>query len=642
MTSATPTPATPRFLRRPSAKTGIWSWVTTVDHKRIGIMYGYTAFAFFILGGLEALLIRLQLATADGQVLSADVYNQMFTTHGVTMIFLVVMPMGAAFFNYMIPLMIGARDVAFPRLNSLSYWVFLFGGLFIYSSWFFGGAPDGGWFGYAPLTTAEGFLPGGNRMDFYALGLQILGVASIVASANFIVTILNMRAPGMKLLKMPVFIWMSLIVNFLLLFAMPIIAVALFMMTFDRSFGTLFFDASGGGDPILWQHLFWLFGHPEVYILILPAMGIVSEILPTFSRKPLFGYSFVVFSGAAIGFMGWGVWAHHMFTVGLGPAANAAFAVSTMFIAVPTGVKIFNWMATMAGGKLKFNTPMLFSIGFIAMFIIGGLSGVTHSIVPHDAQQQDTYYIVAHFHYVLFGGAILGLFGGLYYWFPKVYGKLLDETLGKVHFWMMMIGFNLTFGPFHILGLKGMPRRYYTYQEGLGWGMWNMVSTIGAFIIALSTIVFMYNWVKSKRSGEKAIEDPWDGRTLEWTIPSPPPEYNFAEIPQVEERDDFWHRKYKEDKKGRPVPVPTGGADAESSDDAPAEEGHGEEGHGEEGHGIHLPSPSYFPLVAAAGMPMMAAGVIMASWLVGILGAVVCLSGFYGWVLEPATAGEGH
>ncbi|MBW3591773.1 MAG: cytochrome c oxidase subunit I [Actinobacteria bacterium] len=642
MTSVTPTPTTPRFLRRPSAKTGIWSWVTTVDHKRIGVMYGYTAFAFFILGGLEALLIRLQLATADGEVLSADLYNQMFSTHGITMIFLVVMPMGAAFFNYLIPLMIGARDVAFPRLNALSYWVFLSGGLFLYASWFFGGAPDGGWFAFAPLTTGEGFLPGGNRLDFYALGLQILGVSSIVASANFIVTILNMRAPGMKLLKMPVFIWMALIVNFLLLFAMPIIAVALFMMTFDRSFGTMFFDASGGGDPILWQHLFWLFGHPEVYILILPAMGIVSEILPTFSRKPLFGYSFVVFSGAAIGFMGWGVWAHHMFTVGLGPAANAAFAVSTMFIAVPTGVKIFNWMATMAGGRLNFRTPMLFAIGFIAMFIIGGLSGVTHSIVPHDAQQQDTYYIVAHFHYVLFGGAILGLFGGLYYWFPKLYGKMYNETLGKVHFWMMMIGFNLTFGPFHILGLKGMPRRYYTYQEGLGWGMWNMVATIGAFIIALSTLVFMYNWMKSKRSGAKAIEDPWDGRTLEWTIPSPPPEYNYAQVPQVEERDDFWHRKYKEDKKGRPVPVPTGGADAEASEDADVQDPQAEEGHEEEGHGIHLPSPSYCPLIAAAGMPMMAAAVIMASWLVGILGAVVCLAGFYGWVLEPATAGEDH
>jgi len=625
--STVASPTTPWYLRRPQAKTGLWSWLTTVDHKRIGLLYGYTAFIFFVLGGIEALLIRAQLATPDGTLVDADLYNQLFTTHGVTMIFLVVMPMGAAFFNYMIPLMIGARDVAFPRLNALSYWVFLFGGLFLYSSWFMGGAPDGGWFGYAPLTSNPDFLPGANRLDFYALGLQILGIASIVASANFIVTILNMRAPGMKLLRMPVFIWMSLVVNFLLLFAMPIIAVALFMMTFDRTFSTLFFDSAGGGDPILWQHLFWLFGHPEVYILILPAMGIVSEILPVFSRKPLFGYSFVVLSGAAIGFMGWGVWAHHMFTSGLGPAANAAFAVSTMFIAVPTGVKIFNWMATLAGGSLRFKAPMLFSLGFIAMFIIGGLSGVTHSIVPHDAQQQDTYYIVAHFHYVLFGGAIFGLFGGIYYWFPKIFGRLMDERKGKVHFWLMLIGFNLAFGPMHILGLKGMPRRYYHYQSGLGWELWNMVATIGAFIIALSVLVFIFNFAQSRKKGEVASEDPWDGRTLEWSIPSPPPEYNFEEVPMVEERDDFWHRKYKEDQKGRPVPVPAGGA-----------EDHGAEDHGEKGHGIHLPSPSFYPLIAALGLPMMAYAVILQSWPLGIIGAVVALSGFYGWVLEPATA----
>jgi cytochrome c oxidase subunit 1 len=389
----------------------------------------------------------------------------------------------------------------------------------------------------------------------------------------------------------------------------------------------LFFDSAGGGDPILWQHLFWLFGHPEVYILILPAMGIVSEILPVFSRKPLFGYSFVVLSGAAIGFMGWGVWAHHMFTAGLGPAANAAFAVSTMFIAVPTGVKIFNWMATLAGGSLRFKTPMLFSLGFIAMFIIGGLSGVTHSIVPHDAQQQDTYYIVAHFHYVLFGGAIFGLFGGIYYWFPKIFGRLMDERKGKVHFWLMLIGFNLAFGPMHILGLKGMPRRYYHYQGGLGWELWNMVSTIGAFIIALSVLVFIYNFAQSRKKGEVASEDPWDGRTLEWSIPSPPPEYNFKDVPLVKERDDFWHRKYKEDQKGRPIPVPAGGSEEHSSEE-----------HGDEGHGIHLPSPSFYPLIAALGLPIMAYAVIWNSWPLGIIGAIVALSGFYGWVLEPATA----
>ena len=608
----------------------MWSWVTTVDHKRIGILYGYTSFAFFILGGLEALLIRTQLARPENTVVDADTYNQLFTTHGLTMIFLVVMPLGSAFMNYLIPLMIGARDVAFPRLNALSYWVYLLGGLFIYSSWVLGGAPDGGWFGYAPLTTGDGFLPGPNRLDFYALGLQILGVASLVGAINLIVTILNMRAPGMKLMRMPMFVWMTLVTNFLLMFAMPIIAVALFLMTFDRTFGALFFNAASGGDPILWQHLFWLFGHPEVYIMILPAMGIVSEIIPVFARKPLFGYSFMVFSGIAIGLMGWGVWAHHMFTAGLGPAANAAFAVSTMSIAIPTGVKIFNWMATMAGGRLKFTTPMLFCIGFIGMFTIGGLSGVTHSVVPHDAQQQDTYYIVAHFHYVLFGGSIFALFGGLYYWFPKLTGRMLNERLGKIHFWMMTIGFNATFGPMHILGLKGMPRRYYTYQEGLGWELWNLVATLGAFTIAASTLVFMVNWVKSKRHGEIALGDPWDGRTLEWTIPSPPPEYNFLQIPMVTRVDDFWNRKYSEDRKGRPVRIPVGGADeaAEPEDESLPR--------------IHMPSPSIYPLVAALGMPLMAYAVILKSWFGFGVGVVVCLAGFYGWVLEPATEEPSH
>jgi cytochrome c oxidase subunit 1 len=618
-----------RLLRRPTAKTGIWSWITTVDHKRIGILYGYTSFTFFILGGLEALLIRTQLARPENTVVDADTYNQLFTTHGLTMIFLVVMPLGSAFMNYLIPLMIGARDVAFPRLNALSYWVYLAGGLFIYSSWVLGGAPDGGWFGYAPLTTGDGFLPGPNRLDFYALGLQILGVASLVGSINLIVTILNMRAPGMKLMRMPMFVWMTLVTNFLLMFAMPIIAVALFLMTFDRTFGALFFNAASGGDPILWQHLFWLFGHPEVYIMILPAMGIVSEIIPVFARKPLFGYSFMVFSGIAIGLMGWGVWAHHMFTAGLGPAANAAFAVSTMSIAIPTGVKIFNWMATMAGGRLKFTTPMLFCIGFIGMFTIGGLSGVTHSVVPHDAQQQDTYYIVAHFHYVLFGGSIFALFGGLYYWFPKITGRMLNERLGKVHFWMMMLGFNATFGPMHILGLKGMPRRYYTYQDGLGWEMWNLLATVGAFTIAASTLVFMVNWVKSKRHGEIALGDPWDGRTLEWTIPSPPPEYNFRQVPFVTSLDDFWNRKYKEDRKGRPVRVPVGGAEEPVPEEANPPK-------------IHMPSPSIFPLVAAVGMPLMAYAVILQSWFGFGVGVVVCLAGFYGWVLEPASEEPAH
>ena len=609
-------------FQRPTATTGWWSWATTVDHKRIGIMYGVTAIVFFVVGGSEALLMRLQLARPNGRILTAEAYNQLFTMHGLTMIFLVVMPLGAAFFNYMLPLLIGARDVAFPRLNAFSYWVFLFGGLFLYSSFLLGGAPSGGWFGYAPLSEQPS-----SHMIFYSLGLLVLGISSTVAAINFAVTIINLRAPGMSLMRMPVFVWMTLVVSFLLIFALPVLTIGLFELFFDLRFGTHFFDPNFGADPVLWQHLFWLFGHPEVYVLILPAMGIVSEVLPVFSRKPLFGYPVVVFSGIAIGFMGWGVWAHHMFAVGLGPVANSAFALSTMFIAVPTGVKIFNWMATLWGGDIRFKTPLLFSLGFIAMFIIGGLSGVTHAIVPSDYQQTDTYYIVAHFHYVLFGGAIFGLFSGIYYWWPKITGRMLSETIGKWHFWVMLIGFNVTFGPFHILGLQGMPRRIYQYAPNLGLNFWNMVSTIGSFMIALSLLIFFYNVVHTFRRGAVAGEDPWDGRTLEWSIPSPPPHYNFEELPVVHSVDDFWHRKYAEGEGGRLVPVVAGGSEADR------EVSTGDHGGG--GHSIHMPSPSYFPLVAALGLPILCYGLIYSTILV-IDGAVTLLVGLYGWAVEPS------
>ena len=624
------------FFARPTATTGFWSWFTTVDHKKIGILYGFTAFAFFIIGGLEALVIRAQLAGPDGEIVDAELYNQLFTMHGLTMVFLVVMPLSAAFFNYLIPLMIGARDVAFPRLNAFSYWVFLFGGLFMYSSFVLGGAPNGGWFGYAPVNVQAGEIGALNNMTFYAIGLLILGIASTVSAVNLAVTIINMRAPGMSFFRMPVFIWMAFVVQFLLIFALPIITVGLFLLLFDRILGTSFY--ASGGDPVLWQHLFWLFGHPEVYILILPAMGIVSEILPTFSRKPLFGYSVVVFSGIAIGIMGWGVWAHLMFTTGLGPVANSAFAVSTMFIAVPTGVKIFNWIATTWGGKIRLATPMLFALGFVAMFTIGGLSGVTHSVVPHDTQQTDTYYVVAHFHYVLFGGAILGLFGGVYYWWPKIFGRVLNEGLGKIHFWLMLIGFNLTFGPFHILGLQGMPRRIYRYPDGMGWNAWNMAATVGSFLIAVSVLVFMWNAVRSRTKGEIAVADPWDGRTLEWTISSPPPAHNFDEVPVVHALDDFWHRKYVEDKGGQLVRVPSGGQEEPGATDAHGTEqaAHGAEqaAHGGSGHGIHMPSPSYMPILTSFGLPMVGYGLMYGYWL-SIAGAVVLLTGLYGWALEP-------
>lgn len=633
-----PQTAVPVLLRRPSAHTGFWSWITTVDHKRIGILYGVTSFIFFLLGGIEALMIRLQLSQPNLDVLTADRYNQMFTMHGTTMVFLVIMPMSSAFFNFLIPLMIGARDVAFPRLNALSYWVFLFAGLFLYSSFLFGGGPNQGWYGYAPLT-AKLYTPG-NGVDYWVLGLQILGIASLASAFNFIVTILNMRAPGMTLLRMPVFVWATLVVAFLLVTAIPPISVALFQVSFDRFFGTNFFNVALGGDPLLWQHLFWLFGHPEVYILILPAFGIISEVLPTFSQKPLFGYAVIVFSTVAIGFMGWGVWAHHMFVTGLGPVANSAFATSTMLIAVPTGVKIFNWVFTLWGGSINMKTPVLFAIGLVAMFVIGGLSGVTHAIVPADTQQNDTYYIVAHFHYVLFGGAIFGLFSGMYYWWPKFFGRLLDEGLGQAHFWLYFIGFNLTFGPMHIVGLDGQLRRTFTYAEGTGWDFWNLIETVGAFVIALGTLVFILNVFITSLRKRRAPVDPWNARTVEWMIPSPPPVYNYSVIPTIHSRDEFWHRKYGEDASGRAIPLGDYNPNVAM---IPAVDERG--GHG---HGIHLPDPSYFPFIAALGFPVMAYGLIIKThttelgWGTFAAGAVLLLAGIYGWAIEPVAEGDHH
>jgi cytochrome c oxidase subunit I len=606
---------------RPSSTTGLLSWLATTDHKRIGIMYFWTTLVFFFLGGLEASLVRTQLAQAELGIMSEDLYNQMFTMHGITMVFLVVMPLSAAFFNYLIPLMIGARDVAFPRLNAFSYWLYLIGGIFLYSSFFLGGAPAGSWVGYAPLSTDPV-----HHMGYYAVGLQILGVGSLASAVNFITTILNMRAPGMTFMRMPVFIWMALVTNFLLLFAMPIIAVALFMLQFDLLFGAQFFQPGTGGDPLLYQHLFWLFGHPEVYIMILPAMGIVSEILPVQSRKPLFGYAAVVFAGAAIGFIGFGVWAHHMFTTSIGPVARSAFALSTMFIAVPTGIKIFNWVFTMWGGKLRFNTAMLFCVGFVSMFTIGGLSGVTHAIVPHDAQQHDTYYIVAHFHYVLFGGALFGLIAGMYFWFPKVTGKLMNETLGKWHFWTWLLGFNLTFGPMHMSGLLGQPRRTAVLPAELGGTveLYNLLSSLGVIVLTVSSLIFLFNLVKSLKGGEIADADPWDARTVEWLTASPPKHHNFDAIPTISHRDEFWHRKYAEDESGTPVRIP----DDQRPDDGPPDE-----------H-IHMPDSSLWPLLATLGILPFAYGLVFVNPVLIAAGLVWLIVGLFAWIHEPLAEGD--
>tara|TARA_B100001123_G_scaffold443850_2_gene591066 strand:- start:2817 stop:4652 length:1836 start_codon:yes stop_codon:yes gene_type:complete len=599
-------------IPRPVHPTGIWSWITTIDHKRIGILYGVTAFTLFLIGGIEALLMRAQLAKSELEIISPEVYNQLFTMHGTTMIFLAIMPMGAAFFNFVIPLQIGARDVAFPRLNAFSYWTFLAGAIMLNGSWFLGGAPNAGWFGYAPIT-GEIYNPG-HGIDFWIMSLQILGIASLAAAFNFIVTILNMRAPGMTLMRLPLFTWMTLITSFLLVLAFPVITVALIELMFDRFYGSNFFVPAAGANPILWQHLFWVFGHPEVYILILPAMGIVSEILPTFSKKPLFGYPVVVLSGVIIGFMGWMVWSHHMFTVGLGPVANSVFAITTMLIAVPTGIKIFNWIATLWKGSLNLSTPMLYALGFIAVFTIGGISGVMHSQAASDAQQQDTYFVVAHIHYVLFGGSIFALIAGIYYWFPKFAGKMYDEKIGKLTFWLIFVGMNLTFFPMHFTGLDGMPRRIYTYYNDMGWDLWNTASTLGAILLAMSLLVFIYNIVTSWLNGEPADGDPWDGRTLEWSIASPPPEYNFAEIPTVSDIDDWWVKK----RTANAVVEPTEGIDP---------------------HSIHLPQPSYWPFVVSVGLLIGGYGLIY-NIAVAILGATISMIAVYAWSFEPVNDPE--
>jgi cytochrome c oxidase subunit I len=524
---------------------GLLSWVATVDHKRIGLLYILASLVFFLVGGLEALLMRIQLGTPNNTFLTPDAYNQIFTMHGTTMIFLVVVPLLVGFANYFVPLMIGAHDVAFPRLNALSFWLLLFGGLLLYYSFLAGGAPAAGWFSYAPLS--EKAYSSSSGLDYWALGLLGIGAGTVAGAVNLIVTILKLRTPGMSLRRVPLFVWMVLVNSFIILFALPALNASLVMLLIDRLLNAHFFTAAAGGSPILWQHYFWSFGHPEVYIMILPAWGMISEIIPVFSRKPIFGYAFVAASSVAIGFLSFAVYAHHMFTVGLGHPFDIAFSLASMLIAVPTGIKIFNWIATLWGGKIRFTTAMLFATSFLILFTIGGISGVTFAIVPIDWQMTDTYYVVAHFHYVLFGGTLFAILAGVYYWFPKMTGRLLSERLGKWHFWLTFIGFNLTFFVQHILGILGMPRRVYTYPDLPQWGELNLISTLGAFVLAVATLVFIWNVIATLHHGERAGDNPWNAWTLEWATSSPPPLHNFDRLPPIRGRRPLWDLAHPED-----------------------------------------------------------------------------------------------
>ena len=530
----------------------VHEWIVTVDHKKLGLMYIGYGILFLVIAGLEATAMRIQLAVPNNHFVSPQTFNQLFTMHGTTMVFLVGMPLLFGFANYFVPLMIGARDMAFPRLNAWSFWMSALGGIILYFSFIGGGglygagaAPDVGWFAYAPLT-AKAFSPG-HSTDYWTIGLLVSGFGSIGTALNIVTTVLCMRCPGMTLNRMPLFVWLNMVMAAMVLIVISPLTAAQIMLLIDRYLGGHFFDTQAGGSAVIWMHFFWIFGHPEVYVLIIPGFAIASEVIPVFSRKPIFGYAIMVAATLSIGFLSLGVWAHHMFTIGMTSYSNAFFTATTMAIGVPTGIKIFNWLGTMWGGKLRFTVPMMFCVAFLFQFLIAGLTGIMLSASPFDWQLGNSYFVVAHFHYVLIGGLVFTIFAALYYWFPKVSGRMFNETLGKWHFWLFLIGFHLTFDFMHIPGVLGMPRRIYTYEAGRGWEVWNLIISIGVIFQIAGILCWVVNFLWSYFKGKPAGNDPWDAWTLEWSTSSPPPDYNFATIPVVRSRRPLWDLKHPED-----------------------------------------------------------------------------------------------
>ena len=595
---------------------GLGGWLKAVNHKQIGTRFIVTGFVFLLLGGVQALMMRTQLAQPNSGVLGPDIYNQLFTMHGTTMMFLFALPIVEGFGMYLLPLMLGTRDLPFPRLNAFGYWCLLFGGIFLYSSWLFGLAPDGGWFAYPPLTGPE-FSPG-QRMDFWLLGISFVEIATILGAIELIVLILRQRAPGMSISRMPIFAWSILAASALIVVAFPPLVAATVMLELDRLIGTRFFEAAAGGDPLLWQHLFWIFGHPEVYVMFLPAAGVVSMIIPTFARRPLVGYEYVVAATVAVGFLSGGLWVHHMFATGLPFLSMGFFAAGSMLIAIPNGVQTVAWVATLWRGNVVWSTPLLFVIGFLAIFVAGGITGIMVAAVPFDWQVHDSFFVVAHFHYVIIGGVLFPVFAGLHYWLPKATGRMLGEKLGRTTFWLMFVGFNVAFLPMHWLGLWGMPRRVYTYRDDVGWGDWNLVSTVGAYMFALGVVLFVVNVVLSLRRGADAGDNPWNAGTLEWDTASPPPPYNVAALREAPSREPLWESPpgtllLAGDPRGRREVLQTSMIDARPE------------------AVVRVTSGSYAPLAAGVGLIGFFGGLLLKMPPLSVAGVVLTMAAIIAW-----------